>query len=71
MATYAEEQSYLSLLIADIDCFKPFNDTYGHQAGDDCLRRVARVISDTICRPEDLVPAMGVRSLWRCYRKRA
>ncbi|WP_159783504.1 GGDEF domain-containing response regulator [Sodalinema gerasimenkoae] len=55
----AQEQTYLSLLIADIDCFKPFNDTYGHQAGDDCLRRVARVISDTICRPEDLVARYG------------
>ncbi|NMG58254.1 diguanylate cyclase [Geitlerinema sp. P-1104] len=55
----AQDRTYLSLLIADIDCFKPFNDTYGHQAGDDCLRRVARVISETICRPEDLVARYG------------
>ena len=38
----------LSLVMLDIDCFKAYNDTYGHQAGDDCLRTVATKINDTV-----------------------
>lgn len=36
----------LAMEILDIDCFKQYNDSYGHQAGDDCLRKVAAVLSD-------------------------
>jgi diguanylate cyclase (GGDEF)-like protein len=49
----------LSLILCDIDYFKNYNDHYGHQAGDACLRRVARVISETLHRPADLVARYG------------
>jgi len=49
----------LSLIFCDIDYFKLFNDTYGHQAGDDCLRTVARVIRSNLHRPEDFVARYG------------
>ena len=40
-----EESLPLSLIMADIDYFKSFNDQYGHQAGDDCLKKIAGVLS--------------------------
>ncbi|HEY9646472.1 MAG TPA: response regulator, partial [Chroococcidiopsis sp.] len=40
----ARDQQYLSLILADIDYFKAYNDTYGHQAGDRCLYQVAQAI---------------------------
>nr|WP_283254653.1 CHASE2 domain-containing protein [Luteimonas galliterrae] len=46
----------LSLLLIDVDHFKHYNDTYGHQAGDDALRRIAQAISGRARRPRD-VPA--------------
>ncbi|HEY9881782.1 MAG TPA: diguanylate cyclase [Leptolyngbyaceae cyanobacterium] len=53
------EQSPLALIMCDIDYFKNFNDIYGHQAGDSCLRRVARALSRSIKRPADLVARYG------------
>jgi diguanylate cyclase (GGDEF)-like protein/PAS domain S-box-containing protein len=53
------EQASISLILCDIDFFKLYNDTYGHQAGDDCLRRVARAISNSVKRPTDLVARYG------------
>ncbi|TDO95906.1 GGDEF domain-containing protein [Marinomonas balearica] len=41
-------QTPITLVIGDIDYFKQFNDTYGHERGDDCLRRVAQLWSDTL-----------------------
>jgi diguanylate cyclase (GGDEF)-like protein len=38
----------LALLLIDVDFFKRYNDHYGHQAGDDCLKRVAQAIDATI-----------------------
>jgi len=43
----------LSLIICDIDFFKIYNDTYGHQKGDRCLARVAHVIGEVPVRPTD------------------
>ncbi len=53
------DRTPLSLLFCDIDHFKPFNDTYGHQAGDACLVRVAQTMDDTLNRPADLAARYG------------
>jgi diguanylate cyclase (GGDEF)-like protein len=49
----------LSLLYLDIDFFKRFNDTYGHQTGDDCLRRVALALVDCVREFGDCVARYG------------
>jgi diguanylate cyclase (GGDEF)-like protein/PAS domain S-box-containing protein len=49
----------LSLILLDIDFFKEYNDAYGHLAGDECLKRVARLISGAAARPRDLVARFG------------
>lgn len=51
--------SKLSLLMIDIDHFKLYNDHYGHLAGDDCLRAVARAMSQTMQRGGDTVARYG------------
>jgi diguanylate cyclase (GGDEF)-like protein len=53
------EQKALSLIMIDIDHFKAYNDNYGHQDGDDCLRKVAAVIAGSVKRPADLVARYG------------
>lgn len=53
------EQTALALLMIDVDHFKPFNDFYGHLAGDDCLRRLAATISGCLHRPGDLAARFG------------
>jgi len=49
----------LSLIILDIDHFKAYNDTYGHAAGDECLKQVARNIAETVRREADKVARIG------------
>ncbi len=49
----------LSLILADIDFFKAFNDGYGHQGGDDCLRQIAQALSQSPHRPGDMVARYG------------
>ena len=49
----------LSLAMMDIDHFKNFNDHYGHGAGDECLRRVARILKKSLSRPMDVVARYG------------
>lgn len=49
----------ISLLLFDIDYFKRFNDTYGHQSGDDCLRRVAVELALFANRPGDCAARYG------------
>jgi len=53
------EQECIAVLLADIDCFKNFNDRYGHQAGDECLRAVANSLSQSARRPRDFVARYG------------
>lgn len=53
------EQMPLSLIMCDIDFFKNYNDTYGHIAGDDCLRKVSRLIKQSVRRPADLAARYG------------
>jgi len=53
------EQQPLALILCDVDNFKLYNDTYGHQLGDDCLKQVARAIACSVNRPSDLVARYG------------
>jgi diguanylate cyclase (GGDEF)-like protein/PAS domain S-box-containing protein len=55
----AREQQYLSLILCDVDYFKSYNDHYGHQAGDACLKKVAAAMRNTLKRPADLVARYG------------
>ena len=55
----ARMQEPLSLIMADIDQFKRFNDRCGHVIGDQCLRRVAQAVSEVVKRPADMVARYG------------
>jgi diguanylate cyclase (GGDEF)-like protein len=52
-------QFAVSLLMLDVDHFKKYNDTHGHPAGDECLRRVAQVLGESANRPTDLGARYG------------
>lgn len=53
------EQTSVSLIMVDIDFFKAYNDAYGHQAGDECLKQVAGVLRSTLKRAGDMVARYG------------
>lgn len=53
------EQRDLALIMIDVDNFKAYNDTYGHIAGDDVLRRVAKALAEAASRPADLAARFG------------
>ena len=55
----ARERLPLSLLMCDVDFFKRYNDSKGHQAGDECLQQVAQAMKHTVKRPADLVARYG------------
>lgn len=49
----------LALLLGDVDFFKAYNDAFGHLAGDQCLRKIARAMADVLERPGDLTARYG------------
>jgi diguanylate cyclase (GGDEF)-like protein len=53
------QKSSIALLLMDIDCFKLYNDNYGHLRGDQCLKDVSKVISDSLQRESDFVARFG------------
>jgi diguanylate cyclase (GGDEF)-like protein len=58
-ARASRNRSWLALIMLDIDFFKFYNDTYGHQSGDACLKTVASILIGNIHRPEDMVARYG------------
>lgn len=57
------EHHPLSLILCDVDYFKAYNNTYGHQAGDNCLRDIAQAIAKVVKRPADCVARYGGEKL--------
>jgi diguanylate cyclase (GGDEF)-like protein len=55
----ARSRTPLSLIMLDIDHFKAYNDGYGHQQGDDCLRRVSSALTRAAGRPQDMAARYG------------
>ncbi len=58
-AKLTRSKNFLSIIMCDVDYFKLYNDTYGHQAGDECLKAIAKVIKTSIKRPSDLAARYG------------
>ncbi|MBU0721525.1 diguanylate cyclase [bacterium] len=62
------EGGYLSFLILDIDHFKQYNDTYGHQAGDNALIKVAKILEETLHRGDDYCFRLGGEEFGVLYK---
>jgi diguanylate cyclase (GGDEF)-like protein len=59
MARARRSKQELSLALCDVDFFKAYNDRYGHQAGDECLKQVAKAMQSACRRPADLAARYG------------
>ena len=59
LATAWQQGQPLALVLCDVDFFKRYNDLYGHQQGDDCLRQVAQALLQAVPGPSDLVARYG------------
>ena len=59
LASSRRSGMHLSLVMVDVDLFKPYNDTYGHQAGDECLRQIGAVLKCSALRPADVAARYG------------
>jgi diguanylate cyclase (GGDEF)-like protein/PAS domain S-box-containing protein len=55
----ADSRSFVAVIMVDIDAYKAYNDHYGHQGGDDCLRTIAQAIASAARRPTDVVARYG------------
>jgi diguanylate cyclase (GGDEF)-like protein len=55
----ARMRKYVTIILIDVDFFKLYNDTYGHQEGDECLRQIARKLKEECRRPGDVVARYG------------
>ena len=55
----SQNHSSVAVILFDVDNFKRFNDSFGHQAGDDCLEKVAQSASATLDRPSDFIARFG------------
>ena len=55
---YGRKEQFAAIVV-DVDCFKEFNDRYGHQIGDDCLRRIAAMLRASLRRTSDQIARMG------------
>jgi len=53
------KKSHVAVLLMDIDCFKLYNDNYGHAFGDECLKRIAKLLKGTLKRASDFVARYG------------
>jgi diguanylate cyclase (GGDEF)-like protein len=58
-ARSTRSRSSLAIVLIDVDKFKRYNDTYGHQGGDACLKTVASILISSVHRPEDMVARYG------------
>ncbi|MCL2003880.1 MAG: diguanylate cyclase [Oscillospiraceae bacterium] len=59
LKTLSRSGGFLSLMMIDVDFFKSYNDAYGHDAGDRCLKIVAETLSESITRTDDFVVRYG------------